>query len=105
VTARCSICSINFPIGYTRCQRCAGRLDHVDNACPDDDWQQRAAEDDPGEDSGDLRLRVHRMEQLQQLGLGLEASFQLATETDVVARARHLIGRGCPPDTAARILV
>lgn len=104
MTARCSICGINYPANHNRCRRCTGRLDLIQNAGPDRDWLERADHVDPDVDPGDLRVRVNRMERLHDLGFGLEDSYLLSFENDIVARARRLVDQGCPPDTAARIL-
>lgn len=104
MTARCSICGINYPATHHRCMRCHGRLDVIQNASPDSDWRARADHTDPDETAGDLRVRVNRMERLHDLGFGLEDAYLLSFENDIVARASALVARGCPPDTAARIL-
>jgi hypothetical protein len=104
VTARCSLCAINHPFGYARCQRCGATLEPIQNADPDPDWRERVLQVDEHEPRGELQLRVYRLEQLRELGFAHEWADLLSTQPDVVARARALLAAGCPPATAARIL-
>jgi hypothetical protein len=47
-----------------------------------------------------------RLEALQRAGYPLSEAWQLAAAADVDLRfAERLLARGCPPSTAARILV
>ena len=59
-----------------------------------------------GEADEILRVLVWRFKQLCASGFGLELATTIATRLDVdLQEAIDLVERGCPPDTAGRILL
>jgi hypothetical protein len=54
----------------------------------------------------DFRILRSRCEQLRRAGYGLRAALLLAIDPDIdVEHAAELVQRGCPADTALRILI
>jgi hypothetical protein len=52
------------------------------------------------------RVEAWRMEELERAGYGAEAATELAQRHDIDLHAAvALIARGCPPETAVRILL
>jgi hypothetical protein len=59
--------------------------------------------DDTSEE--DRRVLRWRLEQFLELGFGLVNAAMLADSDADLSAARRLVDRGCPPPTAARILL
>lgn len=103
---RCSDCGINYPLTSQACRRCGGGLSYVASSKPDEDWKEASEAAPPGERADeDARRYDHNLMRLLDMGVPLGRAVELAAERDIVARVRELTSRGCPPATAAEIVV
>lgn len=104
---RCSICAIDYPtVGVHTCHVCGGPLSHIGDTNPDEDWETdvaRKLHDEPGGD--DDKVARWRLLVLLDAGYPLELADSIAAASVDLHQAVDMVGAGCPPETAARILL
>lgn len=106
---RCSLCGINFPLGYERCQVCDTNLDRMQNATVDDDWQIRVERASPLIPAHPLteieKVENWRLESALRLGYTVDVAESIAADTSVELNLlRVLVERNnVPLELAVRI--
>lgn len=106
---RCSLCGINYPLGYERCHVCDTPLDRMTTATVDDDWQLRVERSSPLAAAGPLteieKVENWRLEEALRLGYTVETAESIAADTTVdLNLLRVLVEREhVPLELAARI--
>lgn len=103
---RCSRCGLHLPPSFLDCPGCGEKTAWFSNVDPDPDWQQTVelmrAEKDA---RGDENVAGWRRGRLAELGFAGAMLDLLADSPVDVHRLADLVGRGCPAETAARILL
>lgn len=109
--ARCSLCAVNYPLGMSHCRICAGQLDPIETGTPHHDWEDRVSaaawEKTAEQRAAALEDDVvsWRLSRFLELGVDASRAEELARDRTVDHHALvELIGRGCPLETAIRII-
>lgn len=100
---RCPIHGIDYPADHRTCDVCGETLSYETRAAPDTDWQEQVRALRGGGEGE--RREAWRLKQLLDLGVPVHQAEELAARRDVDCLAiRELVRRGCPLQTAIRII-